>query len=178
VRTLARMWRLTALLVLVVATIAAATVPVSTAAAASCGRRVVDDWFDGRIDRTYAPHCYRDAIRLLPPDARAYTTAAGDIERAMLAAVRSYRRGGPGGGESAPAASRRAAANGRTLQAYRGPVQEEDAPFKRAAPVGSSENAAAVPLPILVLGLLTGLVVVAAGTNRLARTLRLRNRLG
>ncbi len=32
-------------------------------AASSCGRAVIDDWYDnGRVDGTYALHCYDDAI--------------------------------------------------------------------------------------------------------------------
>jgi hypothetical protein len=167
------MSRVIGLLVLVVVAITvAATAAVPAAAATSCGRRVMDDWFDGRIDRTYAPHCYRDALRLLPPDARAYTNAAGDIERAMLGAVRSYGRP-----PSIAAKSRAPEANTRALQSFRAPVRGE-APFKRAARVGSSEDAASVPLPIVVLGVVTGLVVLAAATNRLARGIRLRGHTG
>ncbi|HEX6700501.1 MAG TPA: hypothetical protein VF101_07195 [Gaiellaceae bacterium] len=164
------MSRVIGFLVLVAALMAAATVALPAAGATSCGRRVVDDWFDGRIDRTYKPHCYRDALRLLPPDARAYTNAAGDIERAMLAAVRSYGRP-----KSKAAKSGAATPKTRRLQSYRAPVRG-DAPFKRAARVGSSEDAASVPLPIVVLAGVTGLVVLAAGTNRVARGIRLRGR--
>jgi hypothetical protein len=166
------MSRVIGLLVLVVAVIAAATVAVPATAATSCGRKVVDDWFDGRIDWTYKPHCYRDALRLLPPDARAYTNAAGDIERAMLAAVRSYGRP-----QSKAAKSRAPIPKTRALQSYRAPVRSEP-PFKRAARVGGSEDAASVPLPIVVLAGVTGLVVLAAGTNRIARGIRLRGHTG
>ena len=40
-----------------------------TAAAATCGKRVIDDWYaDGRVDGTYALYCYDDAIEALPRD--------------------------------------------------------------------------------------------------------------
>ena len=40
-------------------------------AASSCGRAVIDDWYDnGRVDGTYALHCYDDAIDTLPRDVR------------------------------------------------------------------------------------------------------------
>jgi hypothetical protein len=156
---------------------AAAARPVpSAAAAAPCWRLVVDDWFDGRLDRTYAPHCYRDALRHLPADARAYTTAAGDIERAMLAAIRSYRT------PKAPARATKM----RLLQSQAPPVQtrvtQSHAPvrdetlFERAAAAGSSESAATLPLPILVIGVVAALLLAAAGASRLARALRLRDR--
>ena len=167
------------LLVAVVVTgmTAAAARPLPAAAAATpCWRQVVDDWFDGRIDRTYAPHCYRDALRHLPADARAYTTAAGDIQRAMLAAIRSY------GTVKAPTRG----PTTRLLQSHAPPVRaratQSQAPvrdetlFERAGAAGGSGSAATLPLPILVLGVVVGLLLTAAGTSRLARALRLRDR--
>ena len=71
-----------ALVLLVVATMPAG-------AAASCGRQVIDDWYDdGRVDGTYALHCYDDAIEILPRDVRDYSSAKEDIERALQAKLR------------------------------------------------------------------------------------------
>ena len=54
------------------------------AAAKSCGKKVVDDWYaDGRVDGTYPPHCYDDAIEILPRDVRDYSSAKDDISRAL-----------------------------------------------------------------------------------------------
>ena len=58
------------------------------AAAKSCGAKVIDDWFDGRIDGTYPLHCYDDAIEQLPRDVRDYSSAKEDIERALQARLR------------------------------------------------------------------------------------------
>ena len=58
-------------------------------AAKSCGRAVIDDWYDdGRVDGTYALHCYDDAIEILPRDVRDYSSAKEDIQRALQAAKR------------------------------------------------------------------------------------------
>ena len=58
-------------------------------AASSCGRAVIDDWYDdGRVDGTYALHCYDDAIEILPRDVRDYSSAKDDIQRALQAARR------------------------------------------------------------------------------------------
>ena len=66
-------------------------------AASSCGRAVIDDWYDnGRVDGTYALHCYDDAINTLPRDVRDYSSAKDDIQRALQARKR---------GEPAPPAS-------------------------------------------------------------------------
>ena len=53
------------------------------AAEQACGEAVLVDWADGRIDRTYADTCYQAAIKELPEDVRAYTTAKDDISRAL-----------------------------------------------------------------------------------------------
>src|SRR5688500_10436494 len=56
-------------------------------AAKSCGRAVIDDCYDdGRVDGTYALHCYDDAIDILPRDVRDYSSAKEDIQRALTAA--------------------------------------------------------------------------------------------
>ena len=79
------------------ALLAVLAVAAPAGAAASCGRQVIDDWYDdGRVDGTYALHCYDDAIEALPRDVRDYSSAKEDIERALQARLR---------GEPAPAAT-------------------------------------------------------------------------
>jgi hypothetical protein len=58
------------------------------AAVKPCWKRLINDWYDGRIDNAYPIECYRDAIKNLPEDVRAYSTARDDINRALLAAIR------------------------------------------------------------------------------------------
>ena len=79
-------------------------------AASSCGRAVIDDWYDnGRVDGTYALHCYDDAIddaaarraRLLEregrhparaPGAQARRASTACLDRPDPAAVARRRR--------------------------------------------------------------------------------------
>jgi hypothetical protein len=49
----------------------------------ACGKAVLTDWSDGRIDKTYPDTCYQAAIATMPEDLRAYTTAKDDISRAL-----------------------------------------------------------------------------------------------
>jgi hypothetical protein len=49
----------------------------------ACGKAVLSDWADGRIDRTYPDPCYQAAIDVMPEDLRAYSTAKDDISRAL-----------------------------------------------------------------------------------------------
>src|SRR6266516_7372572 len=55
-------------------------------AATPCWKQLINDWYDGRIDNLYPQHCYKEAIRHLPPDVEIYSNARSDIERALLAA--------------------------------------------------------------------------------------------
>ena len=81
----ARRWGWLCLLVACLASVAAP----SATAKPPCGEAVILDWSDGRIDRTYAVACYRDALARLPEDLRAYSTAPEDIERALLERARA-----------------------------------------------------------------------------------------
>ena len=70
-------------------------------AAQSCGSRVVADWRDGRIDGTYPVACYRQALTELPEDLRVYSSAQGDITRALQGQIRKTAAPRARGGGSA-----------------------------------------------------------------------------
>jgi hypothetical protein len=57
------------------------------AGATPCWKALLNDWYDGRIDNTYAIHCYTDALKHLPPDVQTYSSAHDDIERALQSAI-------------------------------------------------------------------------------------------
>lgn len=96
-----------ALLTFVVVILAAATSG-TAAAKSSCSSRLIGDWQDGRIDRTYPVPCYRQALAKLPEDVRVYSTATSDITRALHARLSSSSKrstaastaGGGGGGDT------------------------------------------------------------------------------
>lgn len=71
------------LAVLLFACAAALAVSGSAQSMAGCAARVVSDWRDGRIDRVYPVHCYREALQALPEDLRIYSSAETDIKRAL-----------------------------------------------------------------------------------------------
>jgi len=53
-------------------------------AAAPCWERVIADWSDnGRVDRAYPLSCYHEAVRHMPEDLRAYSSAPAAIDRAL-----------------------------------------------------------------------------------------------
>ena len=80
-----------ALLSLALVILAAATSG-TAAAKSSCASRLIADWQDGRIDRTYPVPCYRQALASLPEDVRVYSTATSDITRALHARLSSSTR--------------------------------------------------------------------------------------
>jgi cobalamin biosynthesis Mg chelatase CobN len=47
----------------------------------------MNDWYDGHIDKTYKPDCYKQAIKNLTPELKIYSSARDDIEAAEQAAA-------------------------------------------------------------------------------------------
>ena len=165
-------------LVLIVAVLAVAT---PAGAAQSCGRTVIDDWYDdGRVDGTYALHCYDDAIEILPRDVRDYSSAKEDIQRALAAARR---------GEDAPPArtdptpESPAASPGdpedpgdtSTTETTSTPPTD-GAPTDTVAspPVADTDSASSVPIPLLILAGLALLLVAGGSAGYLIRRLQAR----
>jgi hypothetical protein len=48
-----------------------------------CGKALLKDWADGRIDGTYPLACYRVALKSLPVDLQVYSSASEDISQAL-----------------------------------------------------------------------------------------------
>ena len=135
-------------------------------------RAVIDDWYDdGRVDGTYALHCYDDAIEILPRDVRDYSSAKEDIQRALQAAKR---------GEDAPPARTDPTPGGTPTKPERPTSDRHDGGRRNAAvdrsdqtattrakpwPAARSldDSASSVPIPLLILAGLA-LLLIAAGT--------------
>ena len=87
-----------ALAMLVAAAFGAA--PAAAKQKESCARKIVNDWYgDGKVDKIYEVHCYREAIRSLPVDVRDYSNAEEDILRALAYAKKGLPDPGPAGGK-------------------------------------------------------------------------------
>jgi len=139
-----------------------ATTPGS--AAASCGRQVIDDWYDnGRIDGTYELHCYDDAIEALPRDVRDYSSAKEDIQRALQARLRG-QPAPPATTDPTPADEEPSATPSSNPKPPPGtPPPTDDPPVARDAAPPVGESASSVPVPLLVLAGLA-LLLVAGGS--------------
>ena len=166
-------------LVLVAAFATVLMVAGPAAAAKSCGRAVIDDWYeDGRVDGTYALHCYDDAIENLPRDVRDYSSAKDDIQRALQARKRgedappaqtdptpgddgSSSSGGGGtsggsGGSGTPGAE-------ETPTETTAPANGDEEGGSEAAGPTDTDSASSVPIPLLILAGLA-LLLIAGGT--------------
>ena len=176
-------------LTVLVAALGAFSAP-SAAAATPCWKQLINDWYDGRIDKTYPVSCYRAAIKNLPEDVRSYSEAREDIERALLAAIRESEQSGEGPlGPSDPVPPEPAptGTNGETSTTTPG-LDPEDEGEGEAAPLpGGGDpdeggilepfrpaNADSVPIPLLVLAGLALLLLAAAGAGFVARRIQAR----
>jgi hypothetical protein len=139
------------------------------AAAKSCGKKVVDDWYaDGRVDGTYPFHCYDDAIEILPRDVRDYSSAKEDIERALQARMRGEEpppatSDPTPGDDDEPAETTPTETNVSTPPGSDGPAKPGDEGGTEAGGAVDTASADSVPIPLLVLAGLA-LLLVAAGS--------------
>jgi hypothetical protein len=159
--------------------------PAVASAATPCWKRLINDWYDGRIDQAYPVRCYRQAIKNLPEDVKAYSSAREDIQRALLAAFRS--NDGKPMGPNALVRPR----DSRSSSARRGVGDRRSGDDERSAAGGSSDDdsggplgaffealapgrADSVPLPLIVLAALAMLLLAAAGAGLVTRRVQAR----
>jgi cobalamin biosynthesis Mg chelatase CobN len=159
-------------------------------AAQSCGRAVIDDWYDdGRVDGTYALHCYDDAIEILPRDVRDYSSAKEDIQRAL----QNRKRGEPAppattdptpgddGGSSSGGGGGTGGDDGSgtpgtetTPTETTGPTDGDEQTGVEAAGPTDTDSASSVPIPLLILAGLALLLVAGGSAGYLIRRLQAR----
>jgi hypothetical protein len=144
--------------------------PAPAAASPACWKTLLNDWYDGRIDRIYAHRCYQAALKHLPDDIDTYSSARDDILRALQSArVKARRRGAklgpntliaPTGGPDGSASRGHTTTTTTTTVVVAGRKQQKG--LSGLADDLDSGSASSVPVPLLVLGGLA-LVLVAAG---------------
>lgn len=123
---------------------------------------MLNDWFDnGQVDRLYQLACYGEALDAIPSDIRDYSDAEQVIFRALQAATRgSLARGGadptPGGTLS--------------YERSRATIAQRHAEVVRTAAAGVDPSGpSAPPIPLLVLGGLSLVLLVSRGVGYLSR---------
>jgi hypothetical protein len=164
-----------ALLLLALGAQAATAAPAATRKATNkCWLAVINDWLDNnRVDKTYPVPCYTQAIQHLNayPDVQQYSSAADDINQALQ---RLLRGGGGPGGSSGPNGS--SGVGGKAGGGKGGPPASgpHTTPFGSAFASGRPSDARSVPLPLIVLGALALLLLLAGGGTWLLRRVQTR----
>jgi hypothetical protein len=138
-----------------------------------CSDALIHDWYvDGRVDKTYPVHCYREALKSIPEDQLIYGTLRDDLNRALQATIRKHNGtvspntpvpgnddknggagplggGGPGGGKGG---------------GFFGWLADKLGP----------STADTIPIPLLVLGGLALTLLLAAAVSFFARRMQAR----
>lgn len=165
-----------AVALLSVALLAVAARP--AAAATPCWKALLNDWYDGRIDQTYASHCYSEAISHLPSDVQTYSSAREDILRALQSARARARKSGhtlgpntlippaPGGGKGTKGGSGGTGPTGAGGKQHKG--------LEKVADKLNPGSASSLPVPLLVLGGLALLLVAAGGAGLVVKRVQAR----
>jgi hypothetical protein len=141
-----------------------------------CWKQVIDDWHDhnGRITGTYELHCYREAIAHVPEDLRVYTGIVEDIQSARQQASRVVRRPASVNPSANPPPSNSETESETTTAKKQAANEPHQAVFKQAFDKLGSRDADTVPLPLLILGALSLLLIAAGGAGLVTRRVRSR----
>ena len=168
------------LLALVAAAVVAGGTAGTAAAAQPCWKKLINDWYDGRIDNAYPVKCYRKAIANLPRDVEEYSSAREDIRRALFAAI----RGGATGPNDIvrPGPRKPLGDGGRKESPLLNQDQDDDilpqasggGPFDDFFDKIGPSSATAIPLPILVLAAIAFLLLAAALASAVTRRVQAR----
>jgi hypothetical protein len=147
-------------------------------AATPCWKQLLNDWYDGRIDQTYAVHCYRDALKHLPADVQTYSSAHDDILRALQTAIATKKKEHTSVGNNTPLPPQKnnggtggGGGNGGSGTTPTLPGRTDDPGLAGKV---SSDNPSSVPVPLIVLGALALLLVAAGGAGLLAKRIQSR----
>ena len=147
-----------------------------TASTNTCWQDVVNDWLhhNGQIKGTYAIPCYTQAIQHLNAyaDVKGYSNVIDDIHRALLAAIHQDRTGG--GPPSSNPGSGPSSNNNGPGNTNPGNAKPDRGWIQGIADSLGPGNARSIPLPLLVLGALALLLLLAAFGTWLARRIQTR----
>ena len=142
--------------------------PAQARSMSSCSAALIHDWYvDGRVDKTYPVHCYREALKNIPEDQAIYGTLRQDLTRALQSTIRQHGGHvtgdtlvvpiGGGGGNGPNGTGATGGGIFRTLARWLGP-----------------STADSIPIPLLILGGLAFALMAAAGVSLIARRMQAR----
>jgi hypothetical protein len=164
-----RLSRLAALLVALCAALAVFATPAP--AATPCWKLLLNDWYDGTISNVYPIPCYHQAIAHLPTDIKVYSSAADDINRALQAAIARQKASKKTvTSVETGATTQKTKTKPKTTSTQTTTTPTTTAKKKPKGPLGTAlrditpGGADSFPLPLLILGILA-IVLVLAGVG-------------
>ena len=164
------------------------------AAKEPCWRALFVDWADGRIDKTYPVHCYREALKHLPSDVSTYSSAHDDILRALQSAIAAEKKqhktvgndtpvppqsggsgdggsGSGGGGTDTSPGGTDAGSGTTTTTTTSEPGRDNGGGLAGQV---SSSSPSSVPTPLIILGGIALLLVAAGAAGLIAKRVQAR----
>lgn len=169
------------------------------AAKEPCWKTLIDDWYDGRIDNVYPVGCYRAALENMPEDVAQYSSLGDDINRALQAAIAAQKPDGGGssgssgggstgsgsgstggsttGGNAKPKPTNSTFYGGPTSDRSRALVAGRDGaggPVPGAIEAIGPGSADSVPVPLIVLGGLSVVLLTLGAAGFAARRMQAR----
>jgi len=147
-----------------VAACAALAFSVAPAGAATpCWKLLLNDWYDGAINNTYPIPCYQQAIDHLPTDVDVYSSAREDIQRALQQAIQKEKTTGTTVTNIEPGTSEPGRSTSTTTSTAPTTTvkKKKSGPFHSAIKDLTPGGADSFPLPLLILGFLAVLLVLA-----------------
>jgi uncharacterized membrane protein YgcG len=163
------------LLPLVLSAVAALSFAGSASAgmATKCGQQVLTDWYDnGRIDKLYPLNCYEEAIDEIPSDIGPYVDAEDVITRALQGAMSGKLGNGgcdPSADGSADDCSGTGGRNGGGSNGGSGGNDGGSGGQAQDVPDVNTSSPSSVPIPLLVLGGMSMLLLAAGALGYVSR---------
>jgi cobalamin biosynthesis Mg chelatase CobN len=161
--------RLFALVVAACASIAVFATPAP--AATPCWKLLLNDWYDGHISNVYPIPCYHQAIAHLPTDIKVYSSAADDINRALQAAIARQKKTHTtvtavetGAATTQKTKTSSASTTPHATTTTPTTTKKKNGPVKQVLKDITPGGADSFPLPLLILGILA-IVLVLAGVG-------------
>ena len=144
--------------------------PAQARSMSTCSSALIHDWYvDGRVDKTYPVHCYREALKDIPEDQLIYGTLRDDLTRALQSVIRKHN-GKVGPNTPVPGSDQ----NGGGGPLGGGGGGKGGGFFHWVAGKLGPSTADTIPIPLLVLGGLALTLMLAAAVSFFARRLQAR----
>ena len=148
----------TLVITVALAATAALALGVGSAAAKSCGDKVIDDWYvDNTINGRYPAYCYREALGRVGDQMRIYSDLPDQLERGLRQAV--AREGVLGTKTTITQPSRSTAGH------------KNSGPIQRVLGELGPDRADSIPIPLMILAGVALLLIAAGAASVVVRRL-------